>query len=540
MADKDSIIVAIELGTSRISGIAGKRKDGSMQILAYAEEKTTACVKRGIVHNIDKTTQSIKSVISKLQASLKLNINQVYVGIGGQSVRSVKSKVRRNMMTQTYINADHIDAMNDESYNVTVPDCELLGNFAQGFVVDSNVVDDPVGVMGTNIEGEYLNVIARRKLSGNIENCFNNTDVRIAETKLSAYELAKNVLTDQEKRAGSALVDLGAGTTTVVVYKNNIVRHLVTLPIGFANITQDLMTLEIDENEAEEVKLKYGNAYVEDIDSSDDYFSQVYTTSFDRKVKISEIQHIIEARLTEIISNVKNQISNTPYANQLLGGIVLTGGGSNMKNIEKAFANIKLNIDKVRIARTLNQPVIKNSDVKNLSIDNGMGNSIISLLISGDQNCVGDDKYDPNGNMFDNDKKEKEIAERRAKEEFDNKLEAEALQKLEEFKNLTRQAIENVNNKRQEVADYGKDKKLRQRASDLANEVENLYTPEYEQSVNILSAKDKNKQIIKEATELREKLDAAISALRGTIKEQQEANSLLNRLKNIINDVVND
>ena len=111
---------------------------------------------------------------------------------------------------------------------------------------------------------------------------------------------------------------------------------------------------------------------------------------------------------------------------------------------------------------------------------------------------------------------------------------------MEEFKNLIRQAIENVNNKRQEVADYGKDKKLRQRASDLANEVENLYTPEYEQSVNILSAKDKNKQIIKEATELREKLDAAISALRGTIKEQQEANSLLNRLKNIINDVVND
>ena len=82
-------------------------------------------------------------------------------------------------MTQTYINADHIDAMNDESYNVTVPDCELLGNFAQGFVVDSNVVDDPVGVMGTNIEGEYLNVIARRKLRGNIENCFNNTDVRV-------------------------------------------------------------------------------------------------------------------------------------------------------------------------------------------------------------------------------------------------------------------------------------------------------------------------------------------------------------------------
>ena len=142
--------------------------------------------------------------------------------------------------------------------------------------------------------------------------------------------------------------------------------------------------------------------------------------------------------------------------------------------------------------------------------------------------------------MFDNKQKEQEIAERRAKEEQDSKLEAEALQKLEEFKNLVRQAIENVNKKQQEVADYGKDKKLRQRAAELARSCAELYTDEHDQSINILSAKDKNKQIIREAAELREKLDGAISALRNTIKEQEDANSFLNRLKNAINDMVNE
>ena len=142
--------------------------------------------------------------------------------------------------------------------------------------------------------------------------------------------------------------------------------------------------------------------------------------------------------------------------------------------------------------------------------------------------------------MADNDKKEKDIAERRAKEEQETKLENEALQKLEEFKNRVRQSIEAVNRKQQDVAENGKDKKLRQRASDLALDCESLFSEEYEHCIEILSAKDKNKQIIKEAAELRDKMDAAISALRHTIKEQEEANSFLNRLKNAINDMVND
>ena len=154
MVEQEAIIVAIELGSSKISGIAGKMKDGTMQILAYAEDKTTDCVKRGVVYNIEKTTLSIKTIISKLEAALKMKITSTYIGLGGQSVRSVKSVVQKNMLTPTYITQAHIDLITDESHAVPYEDNELIGYFTQEFVVDTNVAADPVGIMGTNIEGK--------------------------------------------------------------------------------------------------------------------------------------------------------------------------------------------------------------------------------------------------------------------------------------------------------------------------------------------------------------------------------------------------
>ena len=157
ISDKD-FIVAIELGSSKISGIAGKKKDGTMQILAYVEEKTTGCVRRGVVYNIEKTYQSVNSIIAKLEAILKTKIMRAYVGLGGQSVRSYKCVVKRNLLTQSYITNDVIDAIRQESCEIPFSDYEMLENYPQEYIVDSSVIADPVGVMGTNIEGEYLDV----------------------------------------------------------------------------------------------------------------------------------------------------------------------------------------------------------------------------------------------------------------------------------------------------------------------------------------------------------------------------------------------
>ncbi len=540
MAAKDTIVVAIELGTSRISGVAGKMKDGTMRILAYAEEPIVPnVIKRGIVYNIEKTTQIIKNVVAKLQMSLKLRVSQVYVGIGGQSVRSVKNKQRMNMMTQTYITADHVDRLRNCSYDVPVAECELLENFPQGFLVDSNPVDDPVGVMGTNIEGEYLNVIARKQLEGNLRTCFSNADIHIAETKLSAYEQARNVLTEQEKRAGSVLVDLGAGTTTVVVYKNNILRHLATLPIGFSNITEDLRSaLDIDEKEAEELKQKYGNAFLEEEEvGTDDPATKFYTTSFDQKIEIATIQNYIDARLTEIIANVENQIFKSNYENQLLGGVVLTGGGANMKNIEKAFAK-KLKLEKVRVAKSIIPQVIKNSGVTNLVLDSGRANSILSLLLSGEENCVGEDTYSGD-DIFDEKKKEEDLEEKKRKAQENEKIEAELSAKLEDYKNKMREGILRLENKAAEVTNDDKNKTLRRRAGLMADEARILLGADYESCVHRLEQSEKNRQRIKEASDLSEKYQAAIDKLYNAVEEAQRANSWLTKVKATLGDLVN-
>lgn len=550
MADKDPIIVAIELGTSRICGIAGKKKDGNLQILAYAEEKAVGCMRRGLVFNIEKTTQCIKRVIEKLEDSLKLQISQVYVGLGGQSMRSVRCKIRRNLVTPSYITGEHIESMRNESREISIPDYELLENVPQGYNIDGNLVDDPVGVTGTNLEGDFVNVVARRKLRGNIENCFNNTHVKIADTRISAFELAKSVLTDQEKRAGSALVDLGAGTTTVVVYRNNILRHLVTLPIGMGNVTQDLMTLQMDQPEAERVKIQYGNACLDDANEKDktkdkaigenetQSAEEIYETQLGSKVKVADIQHYIYARLTEILVNVKNQINNSGFDTQLLGGIILTGGGSHMKNIEEAFRKLNLKVDKVRVAHAINEQVIKNSNVTRLKYEAGEGLSLAALLSSGSADCVGEKPNDRD--MFDTAAKVEDAKKQQAELQQQEKAENEACQKMEEYKNILRAKITAINNATSELAANQRNKDLRKQLELLVSGTNTAPDTAYEESRQVLEQKDKFRQSLHEVDELTDKLEKACNTARDTVNEAKKETSFFRKFMRGLDTIVND
>ena len=205
--------------------------------------------------------------------------------------------------------------------------------------------------------------------------------------------MADNVLTESEKRAGCALVDLGAETTTVSVYYRDKLRSIAVIPIGGDNITKDLESLQMETNEAERMKLKYGSAItdVADIDPT-----AILPIDSNRSVESRRFIEVVEARTLEIIENVKNFIP-AEYNDKLLGGIVLTGGGSNMTNIEKAFREI-VGVDKVRVAKfvTLN---INSKDSKPELRHDGTMNTILSLVARGDMNCAGN----PFGSsLFDN------------------------------------------------------------------------------------------------------------------------------------------
>ena len=378
-------IVAIELGSSKMTGIAGRKNlDGSINVLAVVKEDSTDCIRKGIVYNIDKTAQALMTIVKKLENNLKTKITHVYVGVGGQSIRSVKSVNVKNLPVETTVSQDMINELMDANRNMSYPEQEILDAATQEYKVDSQYQIDPVGIQCTRLEGNFLNILWRKTFYRNLNKCFDNAGIAIAEMYLAPLALAESVLTTAEKRSGCMLVDLGADTTTVSVYSKNILRHLAVIPLGSNNITKDIASLQMEDKDAENMKIKYGCAYTDndDIDNT-----KKYPIDNDRSVDSRKFIEIVEARMLEIIENAWYQIPNE-YVDKLLGGIVLTGGGANMKNIEQAFRNTT-HIDKIRVAKFVTQTI--NSNNPAITAHDGTLNTILGLLAKGDMNCAGDE-----------------------------------------------------------------------------------------------------------------------------------------------------
>ena len=213
-------IVAIELGSSKITGIAGKKHpDGSIQVLALASEPSSDFIRKGVIYNLDKTAQSLTSIIKKLESTLKASIGKVYVGIGGQSLRTIRNTEVRHLEEETKISQELIDSLMDSNREVPIIDQDILEVAPQEYKVGINLLADPVGVPSDHIEGRFLNIIARSSVKQNIDKCFHQAGIEIADYVISPLALANAVLTNSERRSGCMLIDFGADTTTVSVYK---------------------------------------------------------------------------------------------------------------------------------------------------------------------------------------------------------------------------------------------------------------------------------------------------------------------------------
>ena len=251
MAAKD-FIVAIELGSSKMTGIAGKKNlDGSISVLAVVTEESGSFIRKGVVYNIDKTAQCISNIVKKLTTTLKTEIVHVYVGVGGQSIRSVKNNIVKNLPEDTIVTQEMVNELMDGNRNMSYQDQEILDAATQEYKVDNQYQMDPVGIQCSRLEGNFLNILWRKMFYRNLNKCFDLANVAIAEMYLAPLALADSVLTDAEKRSGCVLVDLGADTTTVSVYFKNVLRHLAVIPLGGNNITKDIASLQMEENHAE-------------------------------------------------------------------------------------------------------------------------------------------------------------------------------------------------------------------------------------------------------------------------------------------------
>lgn len=381
MEAKNDIIVALEFGTSSIRGIAGrKRQDGSVQILGLEKEDALDSIQKGVIYNIDRTTLAIHNIVARLSDKLGVNITRAYVGLAGQSLHTEPNTNKRNMETLVKVTPELVDNMLDINRQTQYNGADILDVIVQEYQVGQKLTTDPVGIQCDSIEARFLNVVAKTSLRENIEKCMRNANVTIADFIISPLALADALLTPTEKRSGCALADFGAGTTTISYYKENILRKLVVLPLGGDTITGDIMNvLQVDQEEAERLKRKYGLAYSPTLIEQPKHIA----ISNDRVADENQLLGIIAARQEEIVANVGNQLKDV--VPNMLSGIIFTGGGAQMGDMVTAITQFT-KITRVKSARSL---IVSAEVADGVSAPQGTSfDTLIALLMKGEVSCT--------------------------------------------------------------------------------------------------------------------------------------------------------
>ena len=396
MVAEDLFIVAIELGSSNVTGIAGKKMpDGTISVEALVQEPSSAFIRRGMILNLTKSSQCVASIIERLTERLKRPIKQVYVGYGGQSVRSKFNTVSKPLSGEK-ITKEDVDSLLNENFNMNLGNCVILDEVPQEYMTGKDKTIDPVGFIAERVEARYLNIIARNSLKSNIETCFSDAHISVAGYMLTPLCEANLVLTEADKRSGCVFVDFGAETTSVAIYRDNILRYVSVIPLGSANITSDIESLQLDKTDAEHLKINQSSA-----DNSEMTVEQgkevICALPDNSNLDKATLGNIVEARMKEILANVSQQIKDSGFdKNSLLSGAILTGGGSNLKGLLSAFAKT-VGITQVKLVKSL--PNVNFSKVASLKVREDRLVDAVSLIAEGTQPCCGP-KVEDGTNMF--------------------------------------------------------------------------------------------------------------------------------------------
>jgi cell division protein FtsA len=375
-----NFIAAIHLGTSRITGIVGRNEGGTLTVITYETEASADCIRRGCVYNVKETAGKIKRLIQKLELKIPGNrIGKVYVGTGGQSVHSLEYTVSTTLDIDSIVTDEIMDKMNEECRTYQPDKWDVLAIIPPAVYLNGRLEPDPVGISCSLIEARYKLIVARPSIRRRITECIAElAKIEIAEILVSPLALADVVLSKDEKNRGCALIDFGAGVTSLTVYKNGCLVSLCIIPLGGNLITKDIGEfLGIGEAEAEQLKRKYGNALV---NKDDDSIFQINTEQIELPpVKLADFNTVVEARQQEILENVYYQLEAIG-AKELRAGIVVTGKAANLENLTTVIYN-RLKID-VRYAF-----IRKNLIVKANLPDTHPDGIALGLLLQGNINC---------------------------------------------------------------------------------------------------------------------------------------------------------
>ena len=338
-----NISVGLDIGTTKIVAMVGAKNEfKKLEILGIGKSQSLG-VHRGVVNNITQTIESIKYAIEEAKMeSGQENIKEVVVGIAGQHIRSLQHSdyITRENPDKVIDNNDIDELINQVYKLVMLPGEEIIHVLPQDFKVDGqSEIKEPIGMYGSRLEANFHIVVGQVSSIRNIGRCIKSSGLEMADITLEPLASADAVLSNEEKEAGIALIDIGGGTTDVAIFKDGIIRHTAVIPFGGNVITEDIKEgCSIMGNQAEQLKVKFGSAWPGENKETEIVAIPGLLGRDPKEISLKTLSKIINARVVEIIEQVYLEIKN--YGNdeakkKLIGGIVLTGGGSQLKHLKQ-------------------------------------------------------------------------------------------------------------------------------------------------------------------------------------------------------------
>jgi cell division protein FtsA len=340
--EKENIAVGLDIGTTKIVAMIGKKNEyGKLEILGVGKSKSLG-VSRGVVNNITQTIQSIQQAILEAENNSGYKIKDVVVGIAGQHIRSIQHSdyISRNNPEEV-IGGNDIDLLINQVHKLAMlPGEEIIHVLPQEFKIDGQSdIKEPIGMYGGRLESSFHVVVGQAASIRNVGRCIQSSGIELSGLTLEPLASSDAVLSQEEKEAGVALIDIGGGTTDLAIFKDGIIRHTAVIPFGGNVITDDIKEgCSIIEKQAELLKVKFGSAWPGENKDNEIVSIPGLRGREPKEISLKNLSKIINARVVEIIEQVFTEVRAYGHEDprkKLIAGIVLTGGGAQLKHIKQ-------------------------------------------------------------------------------------------------------------------------------------------------------------------------------------------------------------